>query len=228
MERNKSAAKLRALVLVTTPKMRERVVRLFEESGTPMHYAANGVGTAPSEMMDILGLGSTEKCITISLLSQLEAQDMMKKMRKELKIGTVNSGIAFTTPITSASKIVISILNKNEDGMNEKEGLSMPENKYALIAAIVNQGYTENLMNAARSVGAGGGTVIHTHCVGGALDAGVFGFGVDGEKEIVLIVANTEDKVAIMQAISNECGIKTDAKGIVVSLPIESVIGLDD
>ena len=58
--------KLRALVLVTTPKMRELVVKLFEESETPMHYAANGMGTAPSEIMDILGLGSTEKCITVA------------------------------------------------------------------------------------------------------------------------------------------------------------------
>ena len=220
--------KLRALVLVTTPKMRELVVKLFEESETPMHYAANGMGTAPSEIMDILGLGSTEKCITVSLLSKSVAEDMLKKMRKKLKIGSVNSGIAFTTPIISASKIIVSVLNRNEDDTNEKEGANMPENKYALIAAVVNQGYTENLMNAARSVGAGGGTVIHTHRVAGAIDAGVFGFGVEDEKEIVLIVASVENKTAIMQAISNECGIKTDAKGIVVSLPIESVIGLDD
>ena len=220
--------KLRALVLVTTPKMLELVVKLFEESETPMHYAANGVGTAPSEIMDILGLGSTEKSITVSILPKSEADDMLKKMRKKLRIGTVNSGIAFTTPITSASKIVVSILNRNMYATNEREGTGMPENKYALIAAVVNQGYTENLMNVARSVGAGGGTVIHTHRVAGAIDAGVFGFGVEDEKEIVLIVANEEDKTAIMQAISAECGVKTDAKGIVLSLPIESVIGLDD
>ena len=46
------------------------------------------------------------------------------------------------------------------------------------------------------------------------------------EKDIVLIVADSETKLAIMQAISEKCGIQTEAKGIVYSLPIDNVIGL--
>lgn len=104
----------------------------------------------------------------------------------------------------------------------------MPENKYSMIAAIVNQGYSENVMEAARAAGAGGGTVIHSHRIGDEAISGAWGFALEDEKDIVMIVADNDSKETIMQAISDACGIKSDAKGIVLSLPIESVIGLSD
>ena len=102
------------------------------------------------------------------------------------------------------------------------------DNRYAMIAAIVNQGYSENLMEAARAAGATGGTVIHSRSVGNDAISGAWGFAVEDEREIVLIVAENEQKLSIMQAISDACGIKSEAKGIVISLPIEDVIGLGE
>ena len=104
----------------------------------------------------------------------------------------------------------------------------MSNNKYAMIAAIVNQGYSESVMIAARAAGAAGGTVIHSRSVGNEAISGAWGFAVEDEREIVMIVAESEKKAAIMQAISDECGIKSDAKGIVISMPIEDTIGLAD
>ena len=104
----------------------------------------------------------------------------------------------------------------------------MSNNKYEMIAAIVNQGYSENVMVAARAAGASGGTVIHSRSVGNEAISGAWGFAVEDEREIVLIVAESENKLNIMQAISDACGIKSDAKGVVVSLPIEDVIGIAD
>ena len=104
----------------------------------------------------------------------------------------------------------------------------MGNNKYAMIAAIVNQGYSENVMVAARAAGASGGTVIHSRSVGNDALSGAWGFAVEDEREIVIIVADSEIKLDIMQAISDACGIKSEAKGIVLSLPIEDTIGLGD
>ena len=103
----------------------------------------------------------------------------------------------------------------------------MPENKYALIAAVVNQGYTENLMNAARSVGAGGGTVIHSHRVGDEQEASRWGLSFQEEKDMVVIVADNKSKLDIMNAISEKCGMSSEAQGMVLSIPIDTVIGLD-
>ena len=48
------------------------------------------------------------------------------------------------------------------------------------------------------------------------------------EKEIVLIIASAENKVGIMRAISEACGVKSEAEGVVMSMPIDEVIGLSD
>ena len=41
-----------------------------------------------------------------------------------------------------------------------------------------------------------------------------------------MILARHEDKVAIMSAVSEKCGMHSEAKGLVMSLPIDSVMGL--
>ena len=104
----------------------------------------------------------------------------------------------------------------------------MSEMKNAMIAAIVNRGYSEEVMAAARAAGAGGGTVVHSRSVVDDSALPHVGAGLAEEKDIVLIVANADTKLAIMQAIGDRCGIRTEAKGIVYSFPIDSVIGLAD
>ncbi len=52
---------LRLLCLITSPKMEPKAAALFDESSVPIHYRVGAMGTASSEVMDILGLGSPEK-----------------------------------------------------------------------------------------------------------------------------------------------------------------------
>ena len=44
---------------------------------------------------------------------------------------------------------------------------------------------------------------------------------------MLFIVAENESKLKIMQAIGDKCGMHSDAKGIVLSLPIDTVIGME-
>lgn len=104
----------------------------------------------------------------------------------------------------------------------------MAEIRHVMIASIVNQGYSEEVMNAARSAGAAGGSVLHSRRVGSEKAMDFWGLSVQEEKEIVLIIADAEHKLAIMQAIGEACGMRSDAKGIVISLPIDAAVGLND
>ena len=45
------------------------------------------------------------------------------------------------------------------------------------------------------------------------------------EKEMILIITEQENKLKIMQAISAKCGLHSEADGLVLSLPIDTVIG---
>ena len=221
----------RLLFLVCTPKLAERATKLYEVDSIPLHYRMSAAGTASSEMRDILGFENTEKVAMLSILSREAAKETLTRLRRGLKIGSTNSGIAFTVPITGLSMLVLRMMENAKSPAENKEkrrSSRMDNMKYSMIAAIVNQGYSENVMEAARAAGATGGTVIHSRSVGNDTLAGAWGFAVEDEREIVMIVAESETKLAIMQAISDACGIKSDAKGIVVSMPIENVIGLGD
>ena len=104
----------------------------------------------------------------------------------------------------------------------------MAEMKYAMIASIINQGYSEKLMDAAKNAGASGGSIIHSRRISNEKAMGFWGMGMKDEKEIVLIIASAESKLEIMKAISEACGVKSEAEGVVLSMPIDEVIGLGD
>ena len=103
----------------------------------------------------------------------------------------------------------------------------MQENDYQIIVALVNQGYSEEVMAAARPAGAAGGTVLHSRRVGAEEALSQWGFSLQEEKEAVMILAKAESKLAIMQAICDSCGLQSDAQGIVLSLPVDNVVGLE-
>lgn len=106
------------------------------------------------------------------------------------------------------------------------EEQTLKETKYELLLAIANQGYTEQIMDAARSQGAGGGTVIHAKGTGMEHAEQFLGFSLASEKEIVLIVVPREKKNGIMRAIMDQAGMTTDAKAIVFSLPVTGTAGM--
>ena len=100
------------------------------------------------------------------------------------------------------------------------------EGKYELVVALINRGYTDLVMEAARQVGAPGGTVLNTRGIGSENVEQFLGISIQAEKEIVFLVVPSENRQDVMQAISREAGLKSPAKGIVLSLPVSHAIGL--
>ena len=99
---------------------------------------------------------------------------------------------------------------------------------YELIVAIVNHGFEEEVMAAARAAGARGGTVFNARGTANAEDETKFlGISLHPHKEIVFILAHSETKTTIMQAIKDNAGLATPGSGILFTLPVESVLGIE-
>lgn len=94
--------------------------------------------------------------------------------------------------------------------------------------AIVNRGCSEQVMEAARPAGARGGTVILARRVGYEDVQNMLGFTLQPEKEIVAILLPQEQKLPVMQAINREAGLKTDCQGVLFSLPVDDIMGLQE
>lgn len=230
MENHENNPSFQLLVLITNPKLAEKATKIFRKSTLPVQYRLNAEGTASSEVMDMLGLGSIDKCILMSTVPRQLGDAMLSRLRVELHLGAVNSGIAFTMSLTGLNKLLLRMLTKideeNAPYSIRKVGNIMSDTKYALVVAAVNIGFSGDVMDAARAAGASGGTVIHSHWIGNQEVAASWGLSMQEEKEIVLILSDTEKKVEIMSAISEKCGMRSEAKGLVVSLPIDAVMGL--
>mgnify|MGYP001155678605 CR=1 FL=1 len=212
---NHKAMSVRMLLLIATPKLVSKAAGLFKEGNVPVQYIFHGQGTATSEVMDMLGLDGVDKNILMAMLH----------------LGMPNTGIAFTLLMSGSSghlvRLMESLEPEEKKRLLERNEADMTENAYSMIMAIVNQGFSEEVMNAARPKGASGGTVFHSRRIGNEEAMKFWKISVQEEREVVLILAQKEDKLAIMQEIGKQCGMKSKAQGIVMSLPVDSIAGLD-
>lgn len=229
MEVQHRSAAFEVVMLISTPKQIDQAIGLFQASGVPVLHQCYAEGTASSEILNALGLGSSEKGLLMGIAPEPFAASLLRRLRRELRLYMPGSGIAFLIPISGMNSHSVRMFSSLEDANTTgREHMADKECRYTMIAAVVNQGYTEEVMQAAKSAGARGGTVIHSRQVTDEEAIQLWGLSFQEEKEIVLILATNESKVAMMSAISKTCGANTPAKGMVISMPIDAVAGIDD
>lgn len=86
-----------------------------QKGALPLQYRFNAEGTASSEIMDMLGLGSIDKSVLISMIPKELSDVLMDKLRSELQLNMANSGIAFTIPLNGANNLILRILAQNTE-----------------------------------------------------------------------------------------------------------------
>lgn len=98
--------------------------------------------------------------------------------------------------------------------------------KHEVIFCIVNAGFSDAVMDAAKEYGARGGTVIRARGTANSESEKLFGITVQPEKEIVMILVNSDIKNDILHALYRSVGLNTPGQGIAFSLPVDNTVGL--
>ena len=96
---------------------------------------------------------------------------------------------------------------------------------YKLVVAIVQRGYSDEVVFAAKSAGAKGAVIMQGKGVGTS-EHKFFGFKIDPENEVVMILVKEEIVVPIMKAIYAMTDYKSSARGMVFALPVSYVSGM--
>ena len=226
---------LRLLMVITDWEQVSKMKKFINRF--PMHfgYITKAEGTASSETLDMLGLGQTDKALVLCVVPQVIAESMMKELTDLLLLKMRGTGIAFTIPLCGIAANIIKYLNEDarERAINHMKKMELEaenmksETSLTLILTIINQGYSEDVMDAARKAGASGGTLIHARRVGENDQMNFLGLPIQQEQEIVFIIANRENKKDIMKAINHECGLKSEAHGVTLALPVDGSVGLE-
>ena len=214
------------LVTISSRKKISEFVKFYKTYQVETGTISLGRGTASSEVLDYLGMEDEEKGIFFSVITEPTWQKLQKGLRKEMKIDIPGTGIAFTVPLSSiGGKRTLAFFLDGQEFEKEEE-TELKDAKHELIIAIANYGYTTKVMEAARTGGATGGTVLHGKGVGMKRAEQFLGVSLVSEKEVIFIVSKKEEKNAIMNAIMEKTGIGTKAGAIVFSLPVTETAGL--
>ena len=212
------------LISVVNPGVMERVCDISAALDLPQTVTLLGHGTAAKSMLDLLGIESTEKRIIMTVANPEKTKQFIREMRQQLYIGIPGHGIVVAVPIKSVGGgKTLAYLNNGE----QQPARYTPElnDKYELIVIVANEGRTDQVMNAARAAGATGGTVLHGKGTGSQNPQKFYNVSIAAEKEVILMVAQSDRKAAIMQSILHQAGPDSEAGAILFSLPVSEVAG---
>lgn len=191
-----------------------------------MHIQTVGHGTAPSEMMDILGLGTKDKDVFISFATEKTVGQLVANLTQNLENSIRYGGLMMVIRASALNRLAAEIVvrSQTDDIDKEDKRIMGSEGKYNLILITVNQGYADEVMETAKKAGATGGTVIRGRMLGAEQLKQIEDKGIQEEKEIITILSPTAISAQIMNEVNKEFGLRTDAKGIVCAVPVEKAL----
>ena len=214
---------LYCVIAITDHERGEAMNTLYRAAGLRGILSMPGRGTATSEHLAIYGLDATEKYVISAIGNGSEAEGLIKSAKRKLFIDIPGNGVMLTVPLKSVAggKTLAYLTDEQKLG-----GAPRMDFEHELIIVILNEGYSDFVMDAARAAGAGGGTVLHAKGTGGTRGEKFFSVSLADEKDMIYIIAHRDEKAAIMRSINEQAGPGSRAGAICFSLPISQVAGL--
>ena len=108
----------------------------------------------------------------------------------------------------------------------EERLISEAEDKaFKLVMAIVQRGYADEVVEAAKSEGATGAVIVQGKGTNNEKRK-FFGFSIEPENELVMLIVDEDDAVPVTKAIYKAVDYKSEARGLVFVLPVSYVSGM--
>ena len=228
----------------------EKLTKAAVESGSGGGTVLMGRSLAKSNLGAILGGGETTKDLIYMVVSEEKKSEIMRAIFTATEHEKSNFGEIFTLNVDNLMKAGViygeTQSEKSEGGekMNKDnaavvEPVETTKNKghfdvstslnnhrlndqsRDMITVIVNKGFADDVMFAARKAGATGGTVITARGTAREDDEKFFGVHIVPEKDMLVIVVEHEKKAEVLAAIQDVKCLKEPGMGIAFSSPVE-------
>ena len=205
------------------------IQKLYKKHAVFLHTQCPGRGTATSEIMDILGLGSSEKDVVLSYAESGTARRLLALLDNELRGAAGTAGIVFTLSLSGMNNLAAAAIDYYAQQNKKGNGGEPPmenQSKNSLILVTCVRGSADQIMVTAREQGARGGTVIKARWSGmEELERG-YDLELTAERDIVAIVVPNDKREAIMEAVNAAHGLRTPEQAMTCSAPIEQLVRL--
>ncbi len=164
-----------------------------------------GRGLARSNLMAVLGLGEDTKDLIYMVVETPKKQNIIDAI--------VNASLKEKPGFGELFTIEVDSMMKTGQVTGGEAGMAIEKSR-ELITVILNKGYADDAMAAARRAGAGGGTVINARGTAREDDEKFFGMHIVPEKEMLLIVVESDKKGAVLDAIRELKCLREPGSGI--------------
>lgn len=228
----KRQACLRMMITITRTEDKKRLEEVLDDLEIPVCYQCRGEGTAPSEILDIFGLSGGDRLLTACILPKARTKEVFGQLSRRLPFRHRGGGIGITVPVTGLQNRMLQMLTDNEkqefrEALRRDEAEMKERSMYSVIWVSAVSGCSDDVIDTARAAGAKGGTVLHGRRRSSEKAQQYLGLPMQGEQEFIMIVVEKEKKCTVMKALNEACGLKTPVRGVILSLPVDDVMGLE-
>ena len=99
--------KLDIIFSVVQRGLGEEVIHVTKSRGVYVNLICPGRGTATSSILEMFGLGATEKDVILSFVKTDETHEVITAISKKLELDKPGGGIAFAVPVQSIAGIKV-------------------------------------------------------------------------------------------------------------------------
>lgn len=186
-----------------------KIVKAAKTFGITGATVTLGRGTVGRGIMNYLGLSDIRKEVVYMAAVKEVGDRALASLNEQFEFDKPNHGIAFTTTVCGVMGAK-SIRCDNPAGEREAE-----KTMYHIITTIVEKGKAEDVISAATEAGSKGGTILNARGSGIHETSKLFSMEIEPEKEIVLILSETDATAAITASIREALRIDQPGNGII-------------
>jgi nitrogen regulatory protein PII len=109
---------LKLIIFIVDWNRAKVISGVFEEEKVRFHFISKGRGTANSDILDLLGIGASDKAVILCIEQAVMVPVLLKEVRKKLGFHSPGAGIAFTMPVSGINSPILKVfkqsIHKNE------------------------------------------------------------------------------------------------------------------
>ncbi|GAB6058891.1 P-II family nitrogen regulator [Desulfonatronum parangueonense] len=105
--------------------------------------------------------------------------------------------------------------------------MPLMDKNFSLVVAIVNPGYSEEVIRIAEENGASGGTIVFARGASIRSQASLLGIPLEPQKEVIYVVSPREIVSDLLKKLNKACHLSEKGFGLAFALPLDAVTGLD-
>ncbi len=200
----------------------DRIASALKGAGADGCSITRGRSWSENALLQLFGFGDKIRDIVFCAATDDKFLQLKNAVIKEAESEKKGYGFLFSINITHIYRA--GTISEYPACMAEDKG--MGDKTHEVITAILNKGFADDVMAAARSAGAGGGTVLHGRGTALPEDASFFGITLVPEKEVLMIVTEKEKTNAILKAINALPFLAQPGSGIAFCMEAEGFASL--